>query len=325
MQLVDLGRNAPCPCGSGRKHKKCCLQARVDALAATDRDINPAAIVDEAIETDDWGVIHDLVDRALEAFDIGGPLEHVRFRDDLIGVHDPDVTELTRLCTPGWLARCELEIVHVLTRFELEPEVRDALRMAVHLVRRFGPRSPIVEELASLQAAECAGRRRRLVDTMSSRGVTLADMKSGTSEIESWLERARPSILSFAEWFALRVTPETSLETIWLFGISRSICETCVDRLEHAPADEARLWAALAGVVMLPGMAPIGGYLVHETPLRDPTHDEQMVYALLQHRQRHEGLEGILHDILRATESRSDFAGAALIRETMRVVQSWSR
>jgi preprotein translocase subunit SecA len=24
-QLRDVGRNQPCPCGSGRKHKKCCL------------------------------------------------------------------------------------------------------------------------------------------------------------------------------------------------------------------------------------------------------------------------------------------------------------
>ncbi len=23
--MADIGRNAPCPCGSGKKHKKCCL------------------------------------------------------------------------------------------------------------------------------------------------------------------------------------------------------------------------------------------------------------------------------------------------------------
>jgi len=28
-----VGRNAPCPCGSGRKYKKCCLPAVADARA----------------------------------------------------------------------------------------------------------------------------------------------------------------------------------------------------------------------------------------------------------------------------------------------------
>jgi len=26
-QPLAVGRNAPCPCGSGRKYKKCCLSA----------------------------------------------------------------------------------------------------------------------------------------------------------------------------------------------------------------------------------------------------------------------------------------------------------
>jgi uncharacterized protein YecA (UPF0149 family) len=26
---AKVGRNDPCPCGSGKKHKKCCLEVRV--------------------------------------------------------------------------------------------------------------------------------------------------------------------------------------------------------------------------------------------------------------------------------------------------------
>ena len=26
---VKIGRNAPCPCGSGKKYKKCCIDVRV--------------------------------------------------------------------------------------------------------------------------------------------------------------------------------------------------------------------------------------------------------------------------------------------------------
>jgi len=28
----DVGRNDPCPCGSGKKFKKCCLSLGTDAL-----------------------------------------------------------------------------------------------------------------------------------------------------------------------------------------------------------------------------------------------------------------------------------------------------
>ena len=24
IKVLDIGRNAPCPCGSGKKYKKCC-------------------------------------------------------------------------------------------------------------------------------------------------------------------------------------------------------------------------------------------------------------------------------------------------------------
>ncbi|MEO8702758.1 MAG: SEC-C metal-binding domain-containing protein [Kofleriaceae bacterium] len=325
MQLVDVGRNEPCPCGSARKYKKCCLGAREDAIAGSATDVDPAALVANAIETDDWGALHDLVDRAMEVFEVGGPLEHVRFRDDVIEVREPDDVELSRLCTPGWLARCELEIAHVLARFELEADVRDGLRMAAHLVRRFGAQAPIVEELARVQVGECVDRRRRLANAMSAHGIALADVQIPWLDIVSWLERTRPSILSFAEWFALRAAPDTSLETIWISGIARSVAETCLDRLEAGPSHEAPWWAALAGLVMVAGTATIGRYLVQATPLQAPTVDEQIVHDSIQHRRQHEGRGGILHDILRTTESRRDFVGAALIRETMRLVQDWKR
>jgi hypothetical protein len=288
------------------------------------RDLR-AALVDAAIESDDWEAIHDLVEHAMEAFEIGGPLEHVRFRDDLIDVRERAGADLARLCTPGWLARCELEIARLLARFELEPDVRDGLRMAVHLVRRFGTRSPIVEELAKLQVDECIDQRRRFADAMSARGLALPDVKMAWFDIVSWLEQVRPAILSFAEWFALRAVPDSMLETLWSSGIARSVCETCLDQLEDGTVDDASSWAGLAGVAMLGGMAPIGRFLAQETPLREATADEQVVYSAFQQGQRLEMRDGILHDIVRATEQRSDFAGAALIRETMRRVQNWKR
>lgn len=29
--MSKVGRNAPCPCGSGKKHKNCCMRARAEA------------------------------------------------------------------------------------------------------------------------------------------------------------------------------------------------------------------------------------------------------------------------------------------------------
>jgi hypothetical protein len=150
-------------------------------------------------------------------------------------------------------------------------------------------------------------------------------VKTAWGDIASWIERVRPAILSFAQWFALRAAPDSLLETIWISGIARRVSETCLDRLERGSSDEAPSWAALAGLVMLAGTAEIGQYLVQETPLREPTADEQIVYDSLQHRRRQEGRAGILHDIVRANEQRSEFADAALIREMMRLVQNWRR
>src|SRR5437868_12572644 len=130
----------------------------------------------------------------MEVFAPGSPLEHVRFRDDLIDVREPDATDFPKLCMPGWASRCELEIADVLAHFDLEPEVRDGLRMAAHLVRRFGATSPIVEELAGRQVAEYVARRRELADAMSSRGLVAADMKQAWHDIVDWLERVRPPI-----------------------------------------------------------------------------------------------------------------------------------
>ncbi len=48
MSLV--ARNEPCPCGSGRKYKKCCLAAREAAVATGAGEIEVKAIIDQAIE-----------------------------------------------------------------------------------------------------------------------------------------------------------------------------------------------------------------------------------------------------------------------------------
>lgn len=322
QQLVDVGRNEPCPCGSGRKFKKCCLDDHVAAVAGDATELDVVALVNDAIETGDWAAVYPHVDRALGLFARGGPLEHVRFRDDLVGSFDPDVTELARLCTAGWLNRCDLELARVLGRYELPRDRRDGLRVAVYLLRRFGACSPIVEELARLQAGERAARKRRTATALSNSGITTSDAAlSGIAELYDWLYRVRPAILTFADWFALRAAPDEQLAAVWSSGVSSRVGDFCLDVLDRPMVDERRFWTLLAALALLASVPMLGEVLAMNTPLRDPTAAESATYQVLQDRQAgrpHVDMFAIIDD----TESRGDFAGAALLRETMRVLQA---
>jgi len=89
-----------------------------------------AAAVERAIEDDDWEPLDEPVNAAMamRVFERGTPLEHVRFWDDPIRSREPDRAELAKMCTAGWLRRCEIEIAYVLDRYELDAEERDGLR-----------------------------------------------------------------------------------------------------------------------------------------------------------------------------------------------------
>ncbi len=42
--MAKIGRNAPCPCGSGKKYKKCCIGKNLDYLVLDSEDISPEMI-----------------------------------------------------------------------------------------------------------------------------------------------------------------------------------------------------------------------------------------------------------------------------------------
>jgi hypothetical protein len=328
MQLVDVGRNEPCPCGSGRKYKKCCLAARA---AATAVDPAIAAAVDRALEDDDWEALHDRVDAGMAVFERGAPLEHVRFPQDQIRSRNPDRAEMANMCTAGWLRRCELEIAHVLDRFELDAEQRDGLRLAVYLLRRFGTVSPIVEEVARLQVAEQVQRVRRFAEAVSARGLTTEQVVAGLDGLVDWIDRARPSVLSFADWFALRMATDEQVYGRWLSGISMRVCEACLDELEGGsvedPSFDPQAWLLLAAATLFVDRSPLACVLAEVTAPRQVTETERVLHAAIQRKDQSEELRGIVHRIVRETEGRGDFAGAALLRATIQELQSsfWSR
>lgn len=294
-------------------------------MAGGPNDLDVSALVDRAIEDDDWNVVHQVFDQGFALFEPAAPLEHVRFRDDSITSRTPDSSELSRLCGGGWLRRCEREICYVLDRYDLEESERDGLRLALHLLRRFGAQSPVVESIAELQAAERGVRARKFGDTLSRLGLTIDDVGAGWEGLFDWIERERPTVLLFADWFALRATPGDQAEALWLSGIATRVCDTCLMMLERPNLAAAKEWLQLAALALLGGVPRIGIALVQMTPPRRTTDDERMVHAAITTKEPHDRLQGALARIADATEARGDFAGAALLRDTRQRVQALQR
>jgi hypothetical protein len=102
MQLVAAGRNEPCPCGGGRKYKKCCLLARDAELVGASAGLDVASLVDRAVADDDWEAVHEVFEQGFALFEPMAPLEHIRFRQDQISAWTSERAALSRLWTAGW-------------------------------------------------------------------------------------------------------------------------------------------------------------------------------------------------------------------------------
>jgi len=317
MQLVAAGRNEPCPCGSGRKYKKCCLLAGDAELAGAGTGLDVVALVDRAVAHDDWEAVHEVFDQGFVLFEPMAPLEHVRFRQDQISARTPDLATLSRLCTTGWKRRCEQEIAYVQARYDLEPGERDGLKMASYLLRRFGARSPLVEEVAELQASEHGVRARKLGDTMSRLGITASDVAAGWDEVFDWLERARPEMLLFSDWFALRSTPAPDVEELWLTCVAGRVCDAVLTLLERPELPDVRQWVHVATLALLSPIPHLGLVLHRLTSPRVRDADEQLVHDALAGGApcADDGLRDAMGRIIEATEVRGDYAGAAMLRE----------
>jgi tetratricopeptide (TPR) repeat protein len=70
-----IGRNEPCPCGSGKKHKKCCLE-RDEALARQNRPVDLPTVREDDLTTEILPKVDQAVDRLLIQVE-KGQLENV--------------------------------------------------------------------------------------------------------------------------------------------------------------------------------------------------------------------------------------------------------
>lgn len=193
MTRPKIGRNERCPCGSGEKYKRCCLQ-RLEAQRLD------AAVPAHA--TPDIPELHDIlayVGRLRALVEDGGPLAGLRFDDrafaaalnahgeHAIEAHSDDRAPweiLMERCAPqlmdeGWLKRARRALLRVEGSNRLPREDR----IAVAFARRVLPRHPSPDGFPSLlemavfpvQLGEYAWRGRELDEVMSELAEHVAD------------------------------------------------------------------------------------------------------------------------------------------------------
>jgi len=90
--MAKIGRNDPCPCGSGQKHKRCCLprdeEAAAERAAARAREVEPALPPLEIFAEDDG--LDEASNRVIDLIDAGRLDEAEHAAQDLLARY-PDV------------------------------------------------------------------------------------------------------------------------------------------------------------------------------------------------------------------------------------------
>jgi len=288
-----------------------------------DGDLDVARVVDEAIATSDWSAVHELFDGSFELFEPTRPLEHVRFRYDLVGPRF-ETADVGKVCTPGWLRWCEREIIYALDRFELGPEERDGLRMTLHLTRRFTARSPLVEELARLQSAEIAARARRMANAISQLGLSEVDFAVGGERTPEWLMRHKPAVLPFADWFSIRLASDEIADDIWRSATCARVCDVCLAMAETAPSADREHWLRLASMSLEADLSEMGKFLATFKP-RIASEEERILLAVSNGTYAGDRKLADPERLVAATMARGDFAGAALIRAALQRLDAQNR
>lgn len=334
MQLAGaVGRNEPCPCGSGRKYKKCCSDRHAAAVsglapssngdasteASAARGLDVASLVDEAVVSGDWAEVDDVLASAMSAFEDDGPLAHVRFRDDWLHDRDHDERDLARLCAGGWVAGAQRAIADVLVRDALiDEDERDGLRLAAYLLRRFGAQSLFVEALLEQQLEELNALQLRIRDTLVANGITTSVDASFATVLET-VQQVQPPVPTFAEWFALRSarSPEI-IEHRWAMGIAHRIAWRCLSLHESAPEASRRMYLLLAVLAARAKLPEMGSLLALHASLHAPTPTEQQCHdALCARPARGREAVALIDQICVERERSGHYADAALLRESV--------
>jgi tetratricopeptide (TPR) repeat protein len=110
--MAKFGRNDPCPCGSGKKYKKCCADLPKSVMPT--REVAPPRV--EEVPPDDAGHLDALSNRVVDL------VHQKRFEEALAGCHQ--------------LLRDYPEVVDGLERSALVHEARGEWALAADFYRR---------------------------------------------------------------------------------------------------------------------------------------------------------------------------------------------
>ncbi len=181
--MIAPGRNDPCPCGSGRKYKKCCLLRAWRAPAYTREDR----------------------ERALERLTNHATRKEVReevgcLRKAFWG-ECPDLAEVERRLGPDV---CREIAFRMLFHIGLDADLNGTTLVA-DLLHRDGARIPAGERAFLEQAGRSCLRLYRVHDVTPASGMTLEEIGTGVSEWVS--ERAATGDLVSWDLLAARLLP----------------------------------------------------------------------------------------------------------------------
>lgn len=181
--MATPGRNDPCPCGSGKKYKKCCLR-RAASPAVVDAQ---AAAVERAL-----GFLGTRYRRAAEAAldsfpgDEDGPFELPELA--------PEIEEMLETARLEWLLA------------EAKLEVRGRLASAWELLTGpGGPPLPVAEREALRELAERPRRLYEVTAVRAGESVTVEDVVDGGAEPVVVRERTGSRTLSAGDVVAWRL------------------------------------------------------------------------------------------------------------------------
>jgi hypothetical protein len=142
MSQQPIGRNTPCPCGSGKKYKQCCLKRDVDWVENDDGTIRRSIPISEDLQAElqehREGLEHDLGQKAgpanleempseaeqaaaIEMIEHMNPGAMEAFRE--LADQYEDVDEFIDMIMIGPCPKCESEAT---THCEDDPEIDDA-------------------------------------------------------------------------------------------------------------------------------------------------------------------------------------------------------
>jgi hypothetical protein len=269
------------------------------------------AFLNDALERGDGRQAMIRMLPAMKFFATGGDLAYLRLQ------REPLCEELTTeaFVAAAWTAahdgRWQAEIEYLLHHAVLRPVDYDALLICLALLVRHGAASPTVAAIVHLEEAEIRRRRARLSAALGPHALPVS--AKDLDIVLEWLRNDPPSVLTFADWYALQLVRGDLCMYLWLFGVALRACDHCLDQADAAAPADRRRWALLAAAIGFEKTRDVA-LLLARTPPRMTMPDEQAAHPkLIAIRDPRRMIDLGVYFVF-AAEARGDRAGAMRLR-----------